>query len=263
MEVTTAEVAAWVGTFMYPLMRVGAAALVAPVFGNDMLPVQIRVLLGVALTVAVLPAVGEVPPVDPLSAEGLLIAAQEVLIGLTIGTILALALNTAVVAGESIALAMGLGFATMVDPQTGMSVPVVSQVLLTIVTLLFLTVGGHLMIIQLLADSFAAIPVGELTLDRDVFWGVAAWGTQMYAGAVLIALPLVTVLLVINLSLGVMTRAAPQMNVFSIGLPMTILVGGVLMPILVLPALPTRMAEIWTDAYNTIGELLGTPMLGG
>ena len=263
MEVTTAEVAAWVGTFMYPLMRVGAAALVAPVFSNDMLPVQIRVLLGVALTVAVLPAVGEVPPVDPLSAQGLLIAAQEVLIGLTIGTILALALNTAVVAGESIALAMGLGFATMVDPQTGMSVPVVSQLLLTIVTLLFLAVGGHLMIIQLLADSFAAIPVGELTLDRDVFWGVAAWGTQMYAGAVLIALPLVTVLLVINLSLGVMTRAAPQMNVFSIGLPMTILVGGVLMPILVLPALPSRMAEIWADAYNTIGELLGTPMLGG
>ncbi|MBK5942805.1 MULTISPECIES: flagellar biosynthetic protein FliR [Halorhodospira] len=263
MEISSAEAAAWVGTFMYPLMRIGAAALVAPVFGNDMIPLQVRVFIGVALTIAVLPAVGEVPPVDPLSADGLLIAVQEVLVGLTIGMILALALNTAVIAGESIALAMGLGFATMVDPQTGMSVPVISQLLLTIVTLLFLAVGGHLMLIQLLADSFAAVPIGEIALDRDVFWGVAAWGTQMYAGAVLIALPLVTVLLVINLSLGVMTRAAPQMNVFSVGLPLTILVGGVLMPILVLPALPARMAMMWSEAYNTIGSLLGTPGIGG
>ncbi len=263
MEVTSAEAAAWVGMFMYPLMRIGAALLVAPVFGNEMLPLQVRIFIGLALTVAVLPAVGEVPPVDPLSGEGLLMAAQEILVGLTIGTILALAINTAVIAGESIALAMGLGFATMADPQTGMSVPVVSQLLLTIVTLLFLAFGGHLMLIQLLADSFTTVPIGEIALDRDVFWSVAAWGTQMYAGAVLIALPLVTVLLVINLSLGVMTRAAPQMNVFSVGLPLTILVGGVLLPILVLPALPARMAGIWAEAYNTIGELLGTPMLGG
>ncbi len=263
MEVSTEQVAAWVGTFMYPFMRVGIAAFVVPVFGNNMLPARIRVFLGAVLTIAVLPAVGEVPPVEPLSAEGVLIAVQEVLVGLTIGMILALALNTAVIAGESIALAMGLGFAMMVDPQTGMSVPVISQILLTLVTLLFLAVGGHLMIVQLLADSFSAIPVGEMTLEREVFWTVAAWGTQMYAGAVLIALPLVTVMLVINLALGVMTRAAPQMNVFSVGLPLTILVGGILMPILVIPALPARMEGIWSAAYNTIGELLGTPTLGG
>ncbi|MFW6278387.1 MAG: flagellar biosynthetic protein FliR [Halorhodospira sp.] len=263
MELSSAEVAAWVGTFLYPLMRVGAALLVAPVYGNNMVPLQVRVFLGAALTVVVLPVVGEVPAVDPLSAEGLLMAAQEVLVGLTMGLLLALALNTVVIAGESIALAMGLGFATMVDPQTGMSVPVISQLLLTLATLLFLAVGGHLMVIQLLADSFSAIPIGELALEREVFWGVAAWGAQMYAGAVLIALPLVTVLLVINLALGVMTRAAPQMNVFSVGLPMTILVGVVLIPVLVLPALPTRMAMMWREAYNTIGALLGTPTIGG
>ncbi|MBK1735680.1 flagellar biosynthetic protein FliR [Halorhodospira abdelmalekii] len=263
MEFTSAEVVAWVGAFMYPLMRVGAAALVAPVFGNDMIPVRVRILLGAALTVAVLPAVGPTPPIDPLSLEGLMIALQEVLIGLTIGFVLALALNTVVIAGESVALAMGLGFATMIDPQTGMSVPVISQILLVVATLLFLALGGHLMVVQLLADSFAVIPVGALVIERDLFWVVATWGTQMYAGAVLIALPLVTVLLVINLSLGVMTRAAPQMNVFSVGLPLTILVGGVLLPILVLPALPNRMAMMWSEAYNTLGALLGVPGVGG
>ncbi|MCG5548256.1 flagellar biosynthetic protein FliR [Halorhodospira halochloris] len=263
MEFTTSEIASWVGAFVYPLMRVGAAALAAPVFGNNMVPTQVRIFLGVALTIAVLPAVGQPPPVDPLSIDGLLIALQEVVIGLTIGFILALALNTVVVAGESIALAMGLGFATMVDPQTGMSVPVISQILLVVTTLMFLAIGGHLMIVQLLADSFTVIPVGEFQIDRDMFWGVAAWGTQMYAGAVLIALPVVTVLLVINLSLGVMTRAAPQMNVFSVGLPLTILVGGVLLPILVLPVLPLRMEAMWAEAYRTIGELLGVTPIGG
>lgn len=256
MEVTTGEVAAWVGAFMYPLMRVGAAVMVAPVFGNDMIPVQVRIFVGLMLTLAVLPTVQGVPPVDPLSAQGAMIAVQEVLLGLIMGFVLSLALNVVVIAGESVALAMGLGFATMVDPQTGMSVPVISQVLVVLTTLLFLATGGHLMLVQLLADSFASVPVGSLELSRDAFWAVATWGTQMFAGAVLIALPLVTVLLVINLSLGVMTRAAPQMNIFSVGLPITLLVGTVLLPILVLPTLPTRMAGIWTEAYRTVGNIL-------
>lgn len=263
MEFSVSEVTSWVGAFMYPLMRIGAAALVAPVFGNEMLPAKVRIYLGVALTIAVLPAVGQLPPIDPLSIEGLLIAVQEVVVGLTIGFVLALALNTVVIAGESIALAMGLGFAVMVDPQTGMSVPVISQILLVITTLLFLAAGGHLMIVQLLADSFSVVPVGDFQIDRDLFWGVAVWGTQMYAGAVLIALPIVTLLLVVNLALGVMTQAAPQMNIFSVGLPLTILVGGVLLPVLVIPALPVRMESIWAEAYQSIGELLGVSPVGG
>ena len=248
MELTTAQIAAWVGAFMYPLMRVGAAAMVAPVFGNDMIPVRVRVFIGFGLTVAIMPAVGPVPAVDPLSAHGLMI-----------GFVLALALNTVVIAGESVALAMGLGFATMVDPQTGMSVPVISQVLLVITTLLFLALGGHLVLIQLVADSFSAIPIGGAGLTRDAFWDIAAWGSQLFAGAVLIALPVVMVLLVINLALGVMTRAAPQMNVFSVGLPVTLLVGSLLIPVMLLPALPHRMAGVWRYAYDTIGALLGVP----
>ncbi len=259
MELTTAQIAAWVGAFMYPLMRVGAAAMVAPVFGNDMIPVRVRVFIGFGLTVAIMPAVGPVPAVDPLSAHGLMIAGQEILIGLMIGFVLALALNTVVIAGESVALAMGLGFATMVDPQTGMSVPVISQVLLVITTLLFLALGGHLVLIQLVADSFSAIPIGGAGLTRDAFWDIAAWGSQLFAGAVLIALPVVMVLLVINLALGVMTRAAPQMNVFSVGLPVTLLVGSLLIPVMLLPALPHRMAGVWRYAYDTIGALLGVP----
>jgi len=256
VELTIGEITAWVGSLMWPLMRVGAMVMVAPVFGNDLMPVRIRVFFGLALTVAILPAVGEVPAVDPLSAEGVMISVQQVLIGLIMGFMLLMAVNVVVVAGESMALAMGLGFATMVDPQTGMSVPVLSQVMLVIVTLVFLGMGGHLMLIELTAESFAAMPIAAEGVGREAFFEVASWAAQMFAGAVLIALPVVTVLLIINLALGVMTRAAPQMNVFSVGLPITMLVGPVLVLGLVLPVLPTRMAMMWSNAFAVVRDIL-------
>ncbi len=257
MTLTTAEIMSWIGAYLWPFARMGAMMFAAPVFGNTMAPMRVRLLLAVALTVAVMPVAGAGPGVEPLSFEGLLIMAQQVLTGLAMGLLLAMALQTVSIAGESIALTMGLGFATMVDPQSGQSTPVVSQLLTVVVTLLFLAMGGHLMLIELVAASFVTIPVGMEGFGESDYVRLVAWAGQMYAGAVLIALPAVVMLLIINLALGVMTRAAPQMNIFSVGFPVTMTLGFILIMTLVVPSLPRRFAAIWSDAFNTLGRMLG------
>lgn len=257
MTVASADIAAWVGSFMWPFMRVGALFLTAPLFSNVSVPVRVRVLLAVALTIAVMPAVGEVPAVEPLSAVGLLIAAQQVVAGVAMGLLVSAAFQSVVIAGESISLTMGLGFATLVDPQTGVSVPVLSQFILIVTTLLFLALGGHLASIQLLAESFTRLPIATTGIGADDYYRIAAWGVEMYAGAVLIALPAVAVLLTVNMAIGVMTRSAPQMNIFSVGFPLTMLVGFVTVLTLVLPSLTSRMTDIWRDAFDTVRQVLG------
>lgn len=257
MYFTSAEIAQHVATFGWPWVRVTAMLLAAPVFSNVQVPIRLRVLLSLALTVAVLPAVGKPPAVDPLSIPAILIAMQEVLIGVLIGLLLAASFQAVTIAGESISLAMGLGFATMLDPQSGASVPVLSQFLLTLSTLLFLSLGGHLMLIELVAASFGSMPIAGQGLVRADFMGVAAFGSQMFAGAVLIALPAVVILLVVQLSMGIMTRAAPQMNIFSVGFPITILLGFLIVLFFVLPVLQPRMLQLWGAAFGAARRLLG------
>ena len=257
MTVTAAEVGGWLGAFLWPFVRVSALFLTAPMFGNVLIPVRVRVYLGVALTVAVLPAVGPVPQVDPLSLTAVLIAGQQVLIGAAMGLLLALAFQAATVAGEALSLNMGLGFATMVDPQTGTSTPVLGQFLLIVTTLLFLGLGGHLMMVELLAESFRSLPVAAVGLTRQDLIDLVFWGGRMFAGGVLIALPAIAVLLTAQMLLGVMTRAAPQMNIFSVGFPITILLGLVSVLMLVLPSLSNRMADLWREAFGVVRQILG------
>ncbi|MCS4502785.1 flagellar biosynthetic protein FliR [Arhodomonas aquaeolei] len=257
MNLEAAQITAWLGQFLWPLVRVGAMMLVAPVFSNAAVPVRIRVLLGVALTVAVMPAAGGAPALDPLSAAAVVLAAQQVIIGAAMGLLVAMAFQTVVVAGESISLTMGLGFATMVDPQSGVPVPVLSQFLLVILTLLFLAFGGHLVLIQLVAESFRLLPLDAGGLAAEDFHTVVAFASTMFSGAVLLALPAMAALLMINMIIGVMTRVAPQMNIFSVGFPITMLSGFVILLTLVLPSMPQRMSAIWRQAFDTIRQILG------
>lgn len=256
MTIPAAELTAWIGQFLWPFIRVGALLLTAPMFSNIVIPIRLRVLLGVGLTVAVLPAVGSVPRIDPLSATGLLIAGQQVLIGAAIGLLVAMAFEAVALAGETLSMTMGLGFATMISPQTGVASPVISQFLLIVVMLLFLAVGGHLMLIQLLAESFRTLPIAAAGLTDQGFRALVAWAGEMFAGAVLLALPAIAVLLTVNLIIGVMTRAAPQMNVFSVGLPLTLLTGFVVVLIIILPALPVHMANLWRLAFDALRRIL-------
>jgi flagellar biosynthetic protein FliR len=161
---------------------------------------------------------------DPLELTTWAIIAEQILIGATMGFVLQLLFQIHVLAGQIVAMQMGLGFASMNDPTMGISVAVVAQVFTMLVTLLFLSVNGHLVVIEVLVESFTTLPLGEFFLVSD-FRAVVLRFSWVMAAAVLIGLPAITALLIVNLSFGVMMRAAPQLNIFSIGFPLTLVFG--------------------------------------
>ena len=202
-----------------------ALFLAAPILGASTFPVRARILLALGVSILIAPAIPAVAPVDVLSVAGVLLGAQQLIIGLAMGFIVQLVFSAAVIAGQSLAMTMGLGFAMSVDPQNGVSVPVVSQLYVILATLIFLAVDGHLMLIGALANSFTLLPVG-LYGFRDTFaLDIVMLGSQMFVSALMIALPALTAVLLINLAFGVITRAAPQLNIFAVGFPVTIFAG--------------------------------------
>ncbi len=249
MEIDFAQATALVGSLLWPMMRIGSMLLSMPVIGTRLVPTRVKIILTLTLSVLVLPLLPEMPRVEALSVEGLLVSAQQILIGLSMGFTLQLVFGALMIAGESIAMSMGLGFASMVDPTNGVNVPVVSQFLIIVGTLLFLALGGHLMLIQLVVASFETLPVSATGVGRDNFHALAAWGSQMFVGALWLAIPALISILVITLSMGVMTRAAPQLNIFSVGFPVTMFMGFVVL-MLVIPGFLPRINQLLLDAMR-------------
>ncbi|MBN4079195.1 flagellar biosynthetic protein FliR [Beggiatoa alba] len=225
MTFASTEIMSWVGSFMWPLIRIAALVGTAPVFGARTIPVSVKMAFSVGLTLIIFPLIPPVPAIDPLSGEAVLIIMNQVLIGAAMGLALQLVFAMFVVAGQIIAFQMGLGFASMVDPGSGTQVPVISQFYVIILTLVFLALDGHLIFVEVVADSFHTLPISINGLTREGMWALVLWGGNMYAGAVQIALPAIASLLVINLTFGVVTRSAPQFNIFSIGFPITMVAG--------------------------------------
>lgn len=240
-----------------PFLRASAMFYAAPVFSARALPTPLRVLLAASVSLLVVPFLPEVAAFEPLSLEGLLRMAQEVLLGAMMGFAIAMAFSVLTQAGENIALGMGLGFASINDPNNGLSVPIVSQFYAIVGTLLFLALGGHGLVIEALQASFQRLPVGFDGLEPKAYGQLVWWGAEMYGFAVLLALPAVASLLLVNLAFGVITRTAPQLNLFAIGFPIMILVGlGVI--VLTLPALLDDFTGVLAAAFNLIDGLLGS-----
>lgn len=256
MHFTSAEITAWVGGFLWPLTRVAALLSVAPLFSSRTLPRRVRLMVALALTWAILPLTPAAPVLEPLSPVGMLVAFQQVLIGLSMGFLLRLAFGVLDLGGQMIATQMGLGFASLVDPQSGAQSPLLGQLYTLLGSLIFLSLNGHLLLIRLLVDSFTILPVAPVGVDRDLFWILVNWGGQMFAGAVLIALPAVASLLVVNLAFGVMTRAAPQLNILSVGFPIGLILG-LLIILYSLPTLLGQLTRLFDMALRDIGRMLG------
>jgi len=256
IAVTSIELNGWVGSLMWPFMRIGAMLMAAPVFGARLVPVRVRLALALTLAWILSPVVyPDAMVIDPLTAEGLMVGVQQVLIGLAMGFTLQMVFSAVVIAAQSIAMGMGLGFATAVDPQNGVQVPVVAQYYLTLATLIFLAMDGHLLLIRVLVDSFQSLPVSLEGLSHDGLWALVNWGGRMFAGAVLIALTAMTSLLIINMAFGVMSRAAPQLNIFGVGFPV-MMGAGFIVIMLGLTGLSPQVAELMQDAFELIGLLV-------
>ncbi len=257
MHFTDVEITTWLASLMWPFMRIGAMFASAPIFSSRSVPVRIRVILSFTIAWMLIPVIPEPPNVDLISAEALIISIHQVLIGLAMGFILQLVFGAFIIAGHSIAMSMGLGFASMVDPQNGAQVPVISQALLIMATLVFLSLNGHLVLIEVLANSFHNLPVGMLVPSRDGLWQLVNWGSDMFAGGLLIALPAVATLLLVNLAFGVTTKAAPQLNIFAVGFPIMIMVGLIFL-ILILPTITEHLSRLLLEAFELMARFLAS-----
>lgn len=255
MQFTSAELSAWIGAYLWPFIRIGALLSSAAIFGARFVPMRLRLVLALSLTVVIAPTLPPVPAVDGLSGAGLAITAQQVLIGLAMGFTLRLVFTALELGGQLAGQMMGLGFASMIDPQNGVSVPVVSQLYSILGILLFLGFNGHLLLIEVLADSFRTLPIGAAGLSAEGARMLALWGSQMFAGAVVIALPAIAALLLVNMSFAVMMRAAPQLNIFAVGFPATLLFG-LFVVMLSLTGLPNQLMLLTQGYFDLLRAAL-------
>ena len=252
---SSAEITAWIGSFLWPLIRVASMFSIAPVIGGKQIPRRIRIVAALLITLATVPMQQDVPIIDPWSAEGVYVTAQQILIGLIMGFILMLVFAAVTLAGENIAMSMGLGFAMASDPINGVQVPVVSQFLVITASLLFLSMDGHLSIISMMATSFELLPIGTDGVSTAALWTLLQWAKIMFNAAASIALPAIMSLLTVNLVMGVMTRAAPQLNIFSVGFPMTMMAGYLIL-LFSLPTLLSVFDSLLKDAFETLTIIL-------
>lgn len=251
-----AEINSLIGEYFWPFIRIAAMLMAAPLFSANYVSARYRLLLAVLLTVMVVPTITTpMPQVAPMSSQGLLLILQQFLIGVSMGFMLQLLFNAFIIAGQIIAMQMGLGFASLVDPQNGQTVPVISQFYVIFVSLLFITINGHLILIQVLAESFFTLPIGVQGLIIEDFRDIALLGGWMYAAGVLIALPAIGSLTMVNLGFGILSRAAPQISPFSIGFPMTIILGFVIM-FVTLPLVGSHLMDLSNEILQLIRQLV-------
>ena len=224
-EIDGVEISSWVSRYLWPLFRVSALIGAMPVIGTALVPARIKLLFAIVITLVIVPLLPPMPETDALSLATLNITLQQIIIGASLGFVLQILFQVFVTGGQIFAMQTGLGFASMTDPANGVAVAVLSQWYLSLVTLLFLTLNGHLVTIEIIIDSFYTMPVSDFALSEVTLWGIVSRASWMFGAALLIALPAVTALLLVNIAFGIMTRAAPQLNIFSLGFPVTMLLG--------------------------------------
>ena len=229
--------------FAAPFLRMSAMMAVAPVFSAAGFNVRTRALYAVLIAALVAPSLPAPPVESLLSGAGVLMGIREIGVGLILGFVVQMAFGAAVFAGQAISMTMGLGFAMAVDPQNGVQVPVISQLYVIVATLLFLALDGHLLLIAAVVESYQLIPIGVAGLPAASLSAVVALGTTVFAGGILLALPALTALLLINVAFGIVTRTAPQLNIFAVGFPVTILAGLFIM-FLVMPGFIEALTQL-------------------
>lgn len=224
------EIQLWV--WLIAMIRPGAAFIAAPVFGAPAVPIQLRLILSLALGMAALNSVTIQLPQDGIASfQGVMLVAGEVMAGAAMGFAVQIGYAAAFVAGETISNAMGLGFAAMVDPLSGQGTQVIGTFLSILATFLLLSMDGHLMLISFIVQSYQAMPPGGAMLSNDAVWNLIEFGGALLGAGVTVALPVGFALVLVQIVMGMLARTAPQLNLFAVGMPVAIMAGLVLLAI--------------------------------
>ncbi|MFY8179335.1 MAG: flagellar biosynthetic protein FliR [Limnohabitans sp.] len=239
---------------IWPMLRLSAFLAFTSIFSIRAVNMRIRILLAFAMAFFVSQQI-DIPKIDPVTADGLMEIFRQILIGLTFGLVFQVATAALVVAGQVISGSMGLSMANMVDPNMG-NVPVLSQLFNIMGTLVFLGLGGHLIVFGLVIESFKLLPIGQPFFSQDMLGKMINWSAMMFLGALLIALPVVMTLLFINIGLGFVARAAPSLNIFTVGFPALILTGFIVM-VFSMGSNVARIDWVWTQAFMMLRSYLG------
>jgi len=255
IEIAIGPMIETLSVYIWPFVRIGAFLMVMPLIGGHFVPMKVRLLLAIVLTIAIAPAVPATVTQDVLSAVGLVTMIQEIGIGVVMGFLVQLVFDAIALGGQVIGMSMGLGFAVFLDRERGVNVPVLGQLFLMLGMLVFLSLDGHLSMIQLLAQSFHAWPIATSPLTVPVVAELLAWSSNLFIFALKIALPAITALLVVNLSFGVMSRAAPTLNLFAVGFPVAMLLGFAVI-FLNMGVLIENLSTFLTLSISAISQLL-------
>src|SRR5687768_2713757 len=255
INITTGQLEAWLAQYLWPFIRIGACFMMAPIFGANFVPARLRLFLAGAITLIVAPLVPP-PDVETFSAAAVVVTFHQIIIGFATAFALQLIFDALAMGGQLLSNTMGLGFAFNVDPLRGVSTPVLGQLYMIMVTLTFLAINGHLVLIEILAQGFTTLPVGMTGLDGPMTWRLVEWGGQLFAGALTVALPGMAALLIVNLAFGVMSRAAPTLNLFAVGFPIT-LIAGLVIVYVSLPTVQSSFVGLMESAFEFVRVLLG------
>ncbi|MBX5459659.1 MAG: flagellar biosynthetic protein FliR [Steroidobacteraceae bacterium] len=254
ITLTTGQLEAWIGQLFWPFVRIGACFMVAPAFGALFVPARVRLVLAGAVAFLVAPLVSS-PAVAPFSWAGVIITIQQIIIGVALGFALQVLFDAVTMGGQLLANSMGLSFAFNVDPMRGTGTAALGQLYALLVMLTFLALDGHLAIIEALVNGFRTLPIGETGLGSAQLWTLVSWGTTIFSGALAVALPGLTALLIVNIAFGVMSRAAPTLNLFAVGFPIS-LVFGLVIALVGLPSLQTSFVRLLEQGFLLVASLL-------
>jgi len=253
MNLLAADIVERFYTFLWPMLRISALMIAAPIFSLSAFNLRLRILMALVLAWLVYP-LHTWPMLDPSSAQGLVEVFNQIMIGAVMGLILQIVVAALVVGGQSISAAMGLSMANMIDP----NMPVISQLMIVMSTLIFVGFGGHAIMLGLISESFNSLPIGTSILNQNVYGRVLQWSSMVFLGAVLMALPVMVSLLFINIGLGVVTRAAPSLNIFAVGFP-AMIIAGFLILIISMESIGTRIEWLWVQGFSVVRDVMGVP----
>lgn len=249
---TTEQLNQWLGAFLWPFVRILALIGTAPVFNQPNFPTMAKIGLAGILAIIIAPTLGPLPAVGVSSAVGFLILVQQFLIGAAMGLVMQVVFAAAEAAGEFAGLQMGLSFAQLITPTaTGGATLVLSNLMNVFCTLLFLAIDGHLRLISALMESFSTLPISTLNLQTHGYETIASWGGAIFSGGLMLSMPIVAVILMANLSVGILNRAAPQIGVYQVGFAITLLVGTFMLSF-TMPNIMPYIAQLVEQGFNTL-----------